>query len=68
VSRQLARRRLRPVQLVLAGGIILLFMGLNFTLSQSYLAITSTTKDFTTAAEVNTTLSNVQRETLLMKN
>ena len=68
MTRQLARRRLRPAQLGLAAGIILLFVGLNVTLSRSYLNIRSTTADFTNAAEVNTTLSNVQREVLLLLN
>jgi PAS domain S-box-containing protein len=68
VSRQLVRRRLQPVQLALAAGIVLLFVGLNGTLFLSYVNVRSTTAEFTKAAKGNTAMSNVQREVLLLLN
>jgi diguanylate cyclase (GGDEF)-like protein/PAS domain S-box-containing protein len=62
------RRRLQPVQLALAVGIVLLFVGLNGTLFLSYVNIRSTTAEFTEAAKGNTAMSNVQREVLLLLN
>jgi hypothetical protein len=55
------------VLLVLAAGIILLFVGLNGTLFLSTTTC-STTAAFTEAAKANTAMSNVQREMLLLLN
>ncbi|HEY8719010.1 putative bifunctional diguanylate cyclase/phosphodiesterase [Pengzhenrongella sp.] len=66
MSNGLARRRLRPLQVVLACTTIVLFVGLNVLLSWSYLGMTRTSQSFADAAETMATLNNMQRETLVL--
>ena len=66
MTNRLARRRLRPLQVVLASTTVVLFVGLNALLSWSYIGLNKTTEGFGAAVTANTTLSNVQRETLVL--
>ena len=60
------RRRLRPLQVGLASTTVVLFVGLNALLSWSYIGLNETTEGFGAAVTASTTLSNVQRETLVL--
>jgi diguanylate cyclase (GGDEF)-like protein/PAS domain S-box-containing protein len=66
MTNRLARRRLRPLQVVLASTTVALFVGLNALLSWSYVGLNETTEAFGAAVEANATLSSVQRETLVL--
>ena len=66
MTNQLARRRLRLSQVVLASATVALFVGLNAVLSWSYVELNESTKGFGTAVDANATLSNVQREIFVL--